>query len=408
MPRPRTTALLAVPALVLVACSTSVEGQAAPGGALLSLTEDADLGYDGTGNTDRVVVTLLDGADRPVVVTQSGSPDFTTSITRLAQGTDPVPVASVDGVPSLAAVAADDTVVVVGEGITGGNSYGDPAVIRVAPDGSEQVLPLQLSAAADPVSSISYGTTGNLFAFTPDASRVLLPDVPVSYAQGFPELQGILQLSMVDTTTGVSTGYLELRYSEPRADLPDRLPPFTLLATALAADGSGVVTVQLEDGTYQLVRFDAALQVVGSPVELDVAPTWITVDDAGTVYAVAGVPVGEEIAGAAVLALPVGATEPETIGEVPADVFRINGTAVARDGTWLYLAVDQDLTDDGDFPSQLRALDTATGAVSAPTALCTDGFTERPLLGPSGNAVLVPAECNDAGLLQERAYVLQA
>jgi hypothetical protein len=125
------------------------------------------------------------------------------------------------------------------------------------------------------------------------------------------------------------------------------------------------------------------------------------------VYAVDAVPVGEDVAGAPVLALPTGSDQTETIGTVPDDVSRIHGIVADRAGTWLYLTVGQELTDAGDFPNQLRAMDTATGAVSEPVTLCTDGSLDRPRLTADGEGVLATAACSDDATLQNRVYVLQ-
>lgn len=400
----RAAAALAVPLLALVACSSAVDGRAVPAGAALELVSDTDLGYDGTGTTDRVVATMLDSSGQPVAVT-SGTAGAKTGLTRYGASTTPLTLDAVTGTVFAAAIAPDDTVVLLGDGDTGVPDRS--AVVRVAPDGTETVLPLQLSDA-DTISSLSYGSIDGRIAFTPDASRALLPDVPTSYAQGFPELQGILQLSMVDTTTGRSAGYLGIRFSDPVADVPGTPPPVTLGPTALATDGSGAVTVTLADGSWQLLRFDAGFQLVGDPVPLGTGTGWISTDDAGTVYAVQDVPGGGEIAGAPVLAVRAGSTEVETIGELPADLFRLEGIVADRDGTWLYLSGAQDLTDAGDFPNQVRALDTASGVVSPPTDLCTEGYLDGPRLSPDGRSVIVTAQCNDAALLQNRVYVLRS
>ncbi|SCX56423.1 hypothetical protein SAMN03159343_3411 [Klenkia marina] len=401
MPRPRAVALLAVPLLTLAARSTDVEGQGFPAGAALEVVADVDTGYDGTGNTDRVVATMLDSAGEAVAVTSGAGVDSTIRLVRYGTGDEAVPVAAATGTISAAAIAPDDTVVMLGDAETPG-VIGTSAVIRVAPDGTETAVPLQLSDA-DPITSLS--STG--IVFTPDASRVLLPDIPVSYDQGFPELQGILQLSMVDTTSGVSTGYLGIRFSDPVADVPGTTPPVTLGPVALAPDGSGAVTVTLADGSWQLLRFDTAFQLVGDPVQLGTGSGWISTDAAGTVYAVDAVPVGEDIAGAPVLAVRAGSTEVETVGQVPAGVFQFAGMVADRAGTFLYLAGTSDLTDAGDFPMQVRAIDLASGAASSPVQLCAEGYLDPPRLTPDGAGVLIAAECNDAGLLQDRVYVLQ-
>ena len=393
----RTRSAVLGAALVLTGCGSTVPGTATPAGALLVLADDVDLGIAYTGGGGRLEHVALDSSDSPVLLS---STEFAGQA-GLARGTDlstSVPVAALgeNGLVSAMTVAPDDTVVMLGDvGV-----QVTPSIIRVAPDGTELTYPLALPDVVDPISaSSSLGGVGT--AFAPDASRVVLTDVPVDSSQGFPLELGTLQVAVVDTTTGAATEVVEVQLADPSADVPGQDALVRVEDVVIGPDGGVLVAVGLAGQDSRLLRFDASLDGVSDVPyarPADDVGTFLALDDEGTAY------LTQTADGVQLLRFAADATEPEVVATLAEDSTVVRGLAVDTSGTWAYVTALTDL----DLGQTVTAVDLATGTQAPRTSLCDEGFAGPPLLGRSGETLLVSAQCSDVSTNQEHLYVLRA
>ncbi|CAB4933336.1 MAG: hypothetical protein F2825_10980 [Actinobacteria bacterium] len=384
-------------ALALTGCSSTVPGTATPGGALLVLADDVDLGIAYTGGGGRLEQVALDSSDSPVLLS---STEFVAQagITRGTDVSTSVPVAALaEGSPVTAmAVAPNDTVVMVGNA----GVQNRPSVIRVSPDGTERSYPLALPDVVDPIRvTSSLGNVGT--AFSPHASLVVLTDVPTDDSQGFPVDLGKLQVAVVDTTTGAATEVVEVQLADPSADVPGQDPLVRVEDVVMGPDGGVLVAVGLAGQDSRLLRFDASLNGVSDVPyarPADDVGTFLALDDEGTAY------LTQTADGVQLLRFAADATEPEVVATLAEDSTVVRGLAVDPSGTWGYVTA---LTDT-ELGQTVTAVDLATGVQAPRTSLCDEGFAGPPLLGRSGETLLVSAQCSDVSTNQEHLYVLRA
>ncbi|MCO7218459.1 hypothetical protein [Klenkia sp. PcliD-1-E] len=392
----RTRLVVLGAALALTACSSSAPDDAPqadlPGGVLLDQVQDVDTGLAMTGGTGRLLQAALDSTDTPVLLstTETGGAPGLTRGTDLAARAPITSLGQTGGVAEMG-IAPDDTAVLLGDAADG------PAVIRVAPDGTEQVLPVTLPEAAG-ISSLS-SVSPRAVDLTPDASRAVVVSTPTDYSQGTPLATGTLQVAVLDTTTGTTTQTAQVQLAPPAAEIPGADPAVAVEDTLVTADGSVLVAVGLAGQQSQLLRFDPSL-IPGAKAPYDRpdvdGTTFLAADDDGTAY------LTQTAAGVQLLRVPVGATAPEEVAVLadgPATV-----TGLVATGGYAYLT---GITDT-DLGQTVRAVDLATGDITPATGFCREGSGSVPALGSSGATLLVSALCSDESTNEQHLYLFRA
>ncbi|QNG35509.1 hypothetical protein F1C76_01805 [Geodermatophilaceae bacterium NBWT11] len=289
-------------------------------------------------------------------------------------------------------MAPDDTAVLLALAAPGSDNP-VPSVVRVAPDGTEQVLPITGPAPTDGLSSSDVG-------FSADASRAALALAPRDSSQGFPQSTGALQLTLLDTTTGGQLASVAVPLTEPAAIVPGQPDPVRVDDVAIAPDGGVLVAVTVA-GASQLLRYDAALAPVGAPVELprlEEFGGFLGIGPDGTAYVTTtGSAVG-------LVRVPAGATAAETVATVIEGPGGVTGMVVGPTGDYAYLAG----VTDTDLGVTVRAVDLATGETTPATQLCPEGITGQPVLDPTGTTLLVSGTCNEPTTLEAFVWTLTA
>jgi len=390
--RPRLAALVCL--LTLTACGGGGDDAAAsgppPADALLTLADSTDLGFAETGGTLAVQLAAVDSTGTPVLVGREiGSPSAFSRGPDLA-GAAPLVSLGEYGTASALAVAPDDTAVLLALAAPGSDNP-VPSVVRVAPDGTEQVLPID--GAADVLSSATVG-------FNTDATRAALAVAPRDTSQGFPQSTGALQLTLLDTTTGAPVGALSVPLTEPAAIVPGQQDPVRVDDVAIAPDGGVVVAVTVT-GQSQLLRYDAALAPVGAPAELprlEEFGGFLGLGPDGTAYVTT---TGSEVG---LVRVPAGATAAEPVATVSDGSGGVTGMVVDPAGGYAYLSGVTDL----DLGVTVRAVDLATGETTPATQLCPEGITGQPVLDPTGTTLLVSGTCNEPTTLEAFVWTLTA
>ncbi len=386
--------------LTVSACSSSTDGgpgvaqEAPPEGTLLTLAEDADLGFAELGGGAGLQLAGVDSAGRPVLLgTAGGGPPG------LARGTDLVGAPALTslgeyGSVAALAVAPDDTAVLLALAAPG-SDVPVAAVLRVTPDGTEQALPITGTAADAPTTLSAYAS-----GFSPDATRAAVAVSPRDTSQGFPEETGTLRLVTVDTTTGAQVAATEVPLADAAAVVPGAPEAVRVDDVAVQADGGVLVamTVSGQSGS-RLLRFDATLAPVGEPVELPALEEFggfLAVGPDGTAYVTS--------TGTAVVLnrVPVGATAAEEVATVEDGPGGVTGLAVDPTGNWAYLTGVTDV----DRGETVTGVELATGEVTADVELCTEGSLGEPSMNAAGPAMVVPGRCNDPSTNQAHAYLL--
>lgn len=388
--RPHPAVLLA--ALLVAGCTESVEGAPTPGGALLEVREDSYTGIDSDGAGGRILTIALDSTGAPVVLATAESGGQW----RLARGADvaegvPVDEFAGNGIAAGFGLTPDDTAVVLGEPGSDSDLSG-PTFIRIAPDGTQQPVPVQLT---EDQAGLLYGLPEpDELDWSDDASRVVHVDVARDSSQGFPLFPGDLGVLVLDTTTGAAVASTRIPLFEPVADIPGQSPPLDVLWTAITPDGGVVVSTVDDQGVGEVRWLDPSLAVTSTTTAVPGGFPALAPD--GTVYVAT-----PDEAGTLVRLSP-GDAEPEVVAQLPADWFRTSGLAV--DGEHAYLTGSTYTGDD--FPESVLAVDLATGSAGTPVVVCADGSIAGPQL--RGDTVLVAGTCNDDALLQEHVYLLGA
>ncbi|SDH14571.1 hypothetical protein [Klenkia brasiliensis] len=392
--RPRLVVLGA--ALALTACTSSAPDDAPqadlPSGVLLDQVQDVDTGLALTGGTGRLLQAALDSTDTPVLLSTT-DPAGQAGITRGTDLSARVTIAALGQFGGVAemGIAADDTAVLVGDATDG------PAVIRVAPDGGEQVLPVALPEALgiNSLSSVSPRTVD----FTPDASRVVVTSTPTDYSQGTPVATGTLQVAVVDTTTGTTTQATQVQLAQPAAVIPGTDPPVAVEDTLITADGSVLVAVGLAGQESQLLRFDPSLTPGATALydrpDVD-GTTFLAADDDGSAY------LTQTGVGVQLLRVPVGGTAPEEVAVLEDGPATVGGLVVASGHAYLSGITDTELG------QTVRAVDLATGDTTPAVGFCREGSNSVPALGSSGDTLLVSALCSDESTNEQHLYLFRA